>query len=220
MEPDQDHRDNLTRLLNLGRRKRMRVNRRYSFIVRSLRLILPLAALAIVVVVMAWPKMDDSINAIPREDIIPQKTGRNELINPRFESANASNQQYVITASRAVQSMKDSQLVLLEKPVADIALKIDEKLSAQADRGVYKQESEILVLDGGIHLKHDSGYTMESERLNISLKDNKAWTDRAVTITGPAGTLQSAGMTTNNQTGETIFTGPIRLTLTDSISGL
>ncbi|HEY8190338.1 MAG TPA: LPS export ABC transporter periplasmic protein LptC, partial [Micavibrio sp.] len=129
-----DNRDNLTRLLNLGRRKRMRVNRRYSIVVRGLRLLLPLAALAIVVVVAAWPKMDDPIGAVPREDVIPQKAGRNELINPRFESANANHQPYVITASRAVQSMKDAELVLLEKPVADISLKIDEKLSAQADR--------------------------------------------------------------------------------------
>src|SRR5690348_4194987 len=111
-EPDRDHRDNLTRLLNLGRRKRVRVDRRHSIVVRGLRFLLPLAALAIVAVVVAWPKMDDSIVPIPREDIIPQKTGRNELINPRFESANSDMQPYVITAERAVQSMKDSQLVL------------------------------------------------------------------------------------------------------------
>ena len=39
-----DERDNLTRLLNLGRRKRPRINRRYSFFVRGMRLLLPLAS--------------------------------------------------------------------------------------------------------------------------------------------------------------------------------
>ncbi|MGZ9108402.1 MAG: LPS export ABC transporter periplasmic protein LptC [Micavibrio sp.] len=214
-----DERDNLTRLLNLGRRKRPRINRRYSFFVRGMRLLLPLAALAIVTIVMAWPRMDDNISSIPKEDLIPQTTGRNELIDPHFESTTSNQQPYVITASRAVQSLKDQSLVLLENPVADVTIKPGEILNAKSERGAYRQDTEILVMDGKVNLRHNSGYLMTSERLNISMKDQLAWSELPVNGEGPAGTIAAQGMQADNVKQTLVFTGPAKLILNQSGKG-
>lgn len=213
-------RDNLTRLLNLGRRKRVRVNRGYSFFVRGMQVLLPVLALGIVVVVMAWPKMDDAITAIPREEIIPQKTGQNELLNPRFESADDKGHPYIITAARAVQEMGDSETVQMDKPVAELDLGRNEKISGNAAQGTYFQQDEILKLEGDITLRHSNGYTLNTTLLDIALKTGTATTTRAVTILGPDAKLVSAGMKADNMTGIIVFTGPARLTLKKSIKGL
>jgi lipopolysaccharide export system protein LptC len=220
MADTEDTYDNLTRLLNLGRRKRPRISRRYSYIVRGLRLLLPLLALVIVAVVMAWPKMEDgAITPIPRENIIPKETGRNELLNPHFEGADKDRNPYAITAARAVQSLKDSSIVLLEQPVADVSLSGGGKINARADNGVYRQNSKILVLDGKVAVQNDGGLTIRSDRLNISIDDRITWTDTAVTGDGPSGTLAAKAMNANNATGVVILTGPAKLVLTPSGKG-
>lgn len=216
----EETRDNLTRLLHLGRRKRIRVNRRYSLFVRGMQVLLPVLALGIVVVVMAWPKMDDAISPVPREELLPQKTGQNELINPRFESADARGNPYLITADSAVQDLEDSAAVLMEKPVASLDLGNGERISGRADHGTYRQQEETLKLEGGITLKHSNGYTLGTSLLDIAIKAGTATTNRPVTITGPDGTLISAGMKANNIDGVIIFTGPAKLNFKKSIKGL
>lgn len=213
MDEVQDHRDNLTRLLNLGRRKRPRISRRYSIIVQSLRFVLPMAALAIVTVVLAWPRMEDSVSAIPKTDIIPQKTGSNELINPHFESVTNDQMPYVVTAARAVQSLNDSNVVQLERPVADMTMKDGKVINARAVSGLYRQDTKILVLDGDVAFHHQSGYTITSQRMSLSMPDQIGWTDTAVRGEGPAGSLQARAMNANNATGVLVLTGPARIVL-------
>ena len=215
-----DGRDNLTRLLNLGRRKRARVNRRYSFFVRGMRLLLPMAALAIVAVVMAWPRMDEQMAPIPKEEIIPQTTGRNELINPRFESANAEGQPYIITATRAEQTLDDQKIVVMQEPVANITLDEGSILDAESKQGTYDQQGETLVLDGNVKLRHNNGYTLESTYLHIRLQDRVATTPQPVSVFGPDATLEAKGMSANPNDGKLIFTGPAKLTLNQTIKGL
>lgn len=219
-QPIAEERDNLTRLLNLGRRKRPRINRRYSSFVRGARLVLPLTALAIVAVVLAWPRMEDNIAPVPKESIIPQSGGRNELISPHFESTTNSQLPYIVTAARAVQSQKDEALVLLEKPVADVTLSGGATLNAKSDNGVYRQDTEILVLDGHAVMQHSSGHNLASDRMNISMKDQLAWSESPVNGEGPSGTIEAKAMNANNVTGVLIFTGPAKLVLTQSGKGL
>lgn len=219
--PPVPERDNLTRLLNLGRRKRPRINRRYSAIVRSLRLVLPLVALIIVTIVIAWPRMDETLAPIPRDDIIAQPSiGKNELINPHFESTHSDQQPYVITADRAVQSQKEESLILLEQPKADVTMAGGDIVHARSERGAYRQDSQILVMDENVLLKHDTGYQLRSERMTVSMRDQTAWTDLPVDGEGPSGTLQATAMNANNATGKIIFSGPAKMIILQTEKGL
>lgn len=214
------HRDNLTRLLNQGRRKRARVNRSYSFFVRSLRLLLPIIALGLVAVVMIWPDMEKTVTPVKREEIIPETTGRNELINPRFESKDKDMHSYIITATRAVQSLENQDIVMLEKPAATIALDDLTNIDAKAERGTYQQETQSLALDGRVVVSHSHGYTLKSESLNMSMKERRAWTDMPVRIDGPSGNIEAQSMKTDDTTGVLTFNGPAKMTLKESIRGL
>lgn len=215
-----DSRDNLTRLLNLGRRKRARVNRSYSVYVRSLRLLLPIIALTIVSVVLIWPNMDETVTPMKREEVIPETAGRNELINPRFESANKDMRPYTITADRAVQSVENQDMVMLEKPAATIALDEQSNMAAKAERGTYQQEKETLLLEGQVTVSHSNGYVLKSERLNVSMPERRAWTDLPIEVDGPEGHIEAKSMNTDNANGVLTFHGPAKMTLNNSIGGL
>lgn len=217
----QDNRDNLTRLLNRGRRKRVRIDRRYSVFVRGMQILLPMIALGLVAVVLAWPKMDDTSAIIRKEEIIPQKTGQNELVRPRYESADNNNNPYVITAERAVQDMADSAVILLERPQATMTFGNTDTLTGQAKSGVYRQNASLLRLTGEIVIAHSNGYALGTDIIDIDTRTSNATTDQPVTVTGPDATLTAAGgMNANSLSGTVIFLGPAKLTLNRPMRGL
>ncbi|HNQ92986.1 MAG TPA: hypothetical protein PKI93_08665, partial [Alphaproteobacteria bacterium] len=58
---------------------RAEATRRTSKIVRWMRLVLPVVALAIVAVIMIWSNPNQKNKAVPRAEVSPQTVSRNEL---------------------------------------------------------------------------------------------------------------------------------------------
>ena len=189
-------------------------NPKYSTYIRWLRRILPVIALVIVAVVFAWGNMNDP-NIIPAQDAHAPKTfGKNELLNPRFESLDKKNQPYTITAKRASQGESDDNLVMLEKPLADMMLNSGNWVAIKSKEGAFRQDTQRLFLRGDVELFHDRGYQMSMAELHIDLQANTAWSGTDVYGQGPAGTLTAKGLQANNVTGHLKFTGPAKLILT------
>ncbi len=192
----------------------------YTRFVRMMRLFLPLVAVGLTGLVVSWSKIEDTFEAIPKESVIPQNIGQNELVNPSFKSRDDKSQPYTVTAERAFQSAEDMDIVLLEMPKADITLTDGTWLAASAAKGVYRQNAESLILDGTVKLFHDKGYEMTTERMLINMKERKAVSDRAVYGQGPAGTIAATGFQAVSENNSLIFTGPVKLVLNREIKGL
>ena len=196
-------------------------NQSYSKFVRWMRLVLPLMALVIVAMLFTWTGMEEEI-AIPLQQQAAQQKdiGKNELLNPRFESTDENKQPYTVTAKRAIQSEEDEKLVILERPVADMLLNTGNWIAVEADKGAYHQETQKLFLEGHVRLFHDEGYQMETAKLHVDVAKNLAWSDNDVYGQGPAGTLEAKGLKADNETGRVVFVGPARLVLNSAIKDL
>jgi len=193
-------------------------------IIRSLRLVLPLIAVGVVGVVVAWPRLQDIQTTLPEA----QNTGgtslpanaRNELVNPHYETHDQEGRPVSITARRAVQNATDPALVDLERPMADMTLENGAWLAGEADSGAYQQKAQILALSGNVRIFHDAGYELKTNKININLASRQAWGDESVSIQGPAGTLNASGMKMEQEKNLLIFTGPARVVLTSGLKGL
>ena len=201
--------------LSAAPRSSRTLNTRYSSFIRSMRIALPLSALAIVAVLFSWNMMKPD-QVIPVKD---EKTaaaiGKNELLDPRFDSVDDKNQPYTITAARALQGEKDG-MMLLDKPMADIVLNNGNWLAIQSDQGAYRQESQRLILKSNVELFHDEGYTMKTQELDVDLEAGTARSDVVVNAHGPLGTLNANGLQADSKTETLIFTGPAKLVLYDT----
>lgn len=197
-------------------------NQTYTHFVKAMRWALPITALVIVAVVMAWPKMETTITPITPENVgsTPSPAAQNELINPRFEGVDSANNPYTLTASRAVQSAQNADLLLLTLPVGDIALDQKDTLHITARTGNYRQEAGLLHLEDDVKVSHSSGYNLTSARLLIDTKARETRTDQPVIVQGPAGTLTASGMDGRGASGILVFTGPAKLILKESLKGL
>ncbi|MCK6418584.1 MAG: LPS export ABC transporter periplasmic protein LptC [Alphaproteobacteria bacterium] len=191
------------------------LNLRYSRLIRRLRLLLPLGALAIGVVVLSWQLIEDrQIEAISADIPLPA-LGRNELISPRFESRDEKGQPFTITASRALQDSGRTDLVLLQHPQGEIILQAGDVLRIRSDKGAFSQNTQRLVLNDHVVLSTDQNYTLNSASFHVDMAEGVAWSDDKVNGQGPAGTIDAAGLKAWSAQEHLIFKGPARLVLTN-----
>ena len=193
----------------------------YTRFVRLMRLVLPVVALVLVAVLFAWPNMDGRLSSPPEKTAAaPQTVGRNELVKPRFESADRQNRPFTVTADNVVQNANDPDVVMLDNPAADMKMTNGAWLAARAQKGAYRQNAEKLLLEGDVRLFHDSGYEMKTAKLLVDMKGDQAWSDQPVHVQGPAGVLDASGLQVKNDTGLLVFTGPAKLVLNRAVKGL
>ncbi len=190
------------------------VSRRYTAIVKSLRLILPLAALVMAVVVFTWDEAGRRVAPPKKEEILPASENiQNELLKPVFNSVDDKNQPYTVTADRAVQSRGNPDIVELEKPIADLQMNDGSKIHGDADTGLYEQKAQKLNLAGNVHLVHSNGNTLSTEELRIDMVTQKSYSGKPVRVEGPSGTIDATGLEGDATTGSLIFTGPAKVIL-------
>jgi len=191
---------------------------RYSRFVRRMRLVLPVAAFIIVALLFIWPEMDAPV--LPSGKDLPARTEQNEVVAPRFESRDDERQPYTVTAKSAVQDSKNSDIIRLEQPVADMTLNSGKWLAGEADIGVFSQSRRTLSLKGHVRLNHDDGYELATEQIEIDLKSRTARADVPIRGHGPAGTVEAQGFFAETDGRRLVFTGPARLVLNRALPGL
>lgn len=189
---------------------------RHTSMVRRLRLILPLIAIAMVVIMLAWSDMDRDLEPQRREEVAPQMVGKNELLKPKFQSEDSNQQPYTITADKAFQEASNMDLVILQQPVADVALKNGQWLAIKAKDGEFIQSTQQLHLKGDVRLFHDDGYELQTDKVDLDAAAQTAHTTSPVSGHGPAGTIHGQGLQADGKTGVLIFTGKSKLILNNS----
>ena len=189
--------------------------RTYSRFVTMMKVLLPVIALALIVLVVAWPylKINDTRFNI---GFTALKVGNVEdpaMINPRFQGADKDRQPFSITADIAKNLLKGGKSVELEMPKADISLEDGSWLVLTAKSGVYVRQDETLTLNDQVNLFHDSGYEFRTESAVIDLTKGTASGRVSVTGQGPFGNLKAEGFHLVDK-GKTIyFIGKSKLTI-------
>jgi len=206
------------RLERLSRRAHGReVSGGYTRFVRVMRLVLPLAALALIAVLFLGSGVSETSIAPVQEESVPvlkeKRIAQNELLNPKFESVDKESQPYVITADRAIQGEVNKDLVMLERPIGVMDMDGGVQLQVRSDTGAYRQDTERFLLEGGVVMRHTDGYTLNTNEAHIDLKQNLAWSEKDVSGTGPDLVIDAKGVQANGETGEIVFTGPAKLVL-------
>ena len=187
----------------------------YSRFVTMMKVLLPIVALALIVLVVSWPylKFNDTRFSI---SFTALKVGNVEdpaMINPRFQGADKDRQTFSITADIAKNLLKGGQSIELEMPKADISLDDGSWLVLTAKSGVYVRQNETLTLNEQVNLFHDSGYEFRTESAVIDLTEGTASGTVPVAGQGPFGNVKAEGFRLVDK-GKTIyFKGKSKLTI-------
>lgn len=214
MDDFSPERDNRLSGLSTGKGRSTKVNHAYTRFIRSMRIILPLIAVGLTVVILTWEDAGRNVEPIKKEELVPQSANiQNELLKPVYNSIDANNQPFTMTADLATQDRSNPDLVNLQAPKAELAQQDGSKLNADAKTGLYEQKTQKLNLEGDVHLIHSDGYTLSTEELRIDIPIQKAFSGRDVRVEGPAGSIDAKGLEGDGIAGVLIFTGPAKVVL-------
>ncbi len=194
---------------------RHRSQLRYTRIVRLLRWLLPLCALALAAFLLMWP----TFNIIELPDVIPisgleQPTAeRSTMTNVRFLGTDSDGRPFTINAEKAWHDSETGERVFLEGVSGSIAVGEGEWTSLQAESGYFEQKSQVLTLESSVRVSSSSGYRLDSERVLIDLEKGMARSDAMVKGTGPSGDLEAEGFEVTDHGGKFTFSGDVEILL-------
>ena len=185
---------------------------RRRFMVNATKLLLPVAALALLSTLALWPELErvkDQTRAGLRR--MSTEVSGAQLKDAKYRGVDEHGRPYTVTASTAVQVAPEK--VNLTDPKGDVTQENGTWLMLQSKRGVFIQRLNQLDLFKDVELYRDDGTTLYTESASIDLKNGAAANAEPVHAEGPFGTLDAEGFTLTDK-GEAIqFAGPARLVL-------
>ncbi len=197
------------------RRRKIAASGRYSRFVGLMKWLLPLSAVALALLVVVWPYLGGQERGLPLSFTAIKSSTSDKLFmtNARFLGTDDRNQPYTVTADRVIQQAGDQDVVRFVNPKADIQLDNGSWVALTADRGVLRQSSEMLTLNGEVNVFSDTGFEFRTDRAKVDLRTKLASGDAPVVGQGPLGVLNATGFTLDRG-GRTIrFKGRVKLVL-------
>lgn len=187
------------------------VGRRYSAFVGVMKVVLPLAAIVLIVVIAAWPAFHDQeqpmVEALEKQPELLQVTG------PVLVGTDQEDRPYSIAADRANQGAEGPHIVELSRPEGAIGTGDGARISLNADLGRYDRESKQLHLLGDVELSRDDGHRFATDEAFVDMDSQSAWGDSPVSGEGPMGEIQLEGFRIEDNGAKVIFTGQSRAVL-------
>ena len=179
-----------------------------------MKLFLPMAALALIVLIAVWPHLqpEDSRFRIGFAVLGARvETENPSMVNARYVGTDQDNQPFSVTADLAKNLLMGASVVELEMPKADIGLEDGTWLVLTAEAGNYDRATKRLNLVGAVNLFHDSGYEIRTPEADVDLDKGIAHGDKPVEGHGPFGELKAEGFRLENKGKLITFTGKARL---------
>ena len=197
------------------RRRRTLASPRYSRFVGMMKLLLPLLALGLVVVVVIWPNKLREATGFHLDYVSTDENGAAELtmLRPRYLGTDNRNRPFVVTAARATQDPNDQRLITLVELQADMVMTDGRWFSIIANDGTYHQQHQRLRLNGAINLFSDQGYEFNAQTVDIDLNKGRAVFDQPVAGQGPFGTLRADRLEIEDFSQRLYFRGNVRMRL-------
>ncbi len=187
---------------------------RYSRFVAWMKVALPCAAVALLLLVAVWPRIQSAVERLqklPRIDLSQARDLR--MVNLHYSGTDRHDRPFTVTAEAARQRPEVDDLVELEAPKADMTTQNDTWLALTAYSGIYRPQSQLLDLFGNVELFQDKGNEFKTDSAHIDMSKGSAEGDDPIEGHGPFGTIEAEGFRIENQGEVIVFTGKARLFL-------
>ncbi len=191
---------------------------RHSGRVSKLKMLLPLTAIALVVgfgasaMISFVPNVDVEIGSSSLED------GKLVMKQPKMSGFDKNNRAYDVTATRAIQDLKEPAIIVLESIDAFVPMDIKNMADVTADNGVYNSDTEKLVLRNNVFIKGARGMDIKLEEANIDMKTGAMESSKPVTVTSKDTDLTADSVIVEDNGARIVFKNRVRMTIRKPIS--
>ncbi len=178
--------------------------------VRRLRYLLPLAAVAVVVLVAAqvgWREFRFVTAKTPGV-----KDGTVRMVNPAFRGEGKDGKRYVVTAAAGVRDDADPQVLRLDRPAVTVSGGDEAAARTVANRGVFRQDDLTLRLDGDVRTEQNGRSVFVADNSVIDTTTGRI-TGQGIQATRTASAVRSDSYTITDSGDRVVFKGGVRARL-------
>jgi lipopolysaccharide transport protein LptA/LPS export ABC transporter protein LptC len=189
--------------------------RRHRVLVRLLRIVLPVAAVAMLcsygIFVQRSIKIGGgTVTAGP----VALSTENLTMQNPRYEGFNKDGSRYFVGARSAVQDLKQQAPIRLDGIQGRLIQANDAVTTLKATRGTFDSKANQLELIDGIDITAEDGMTARLSRATVFVKENRVVSQEPVALQMAAGQVRGNEMVLLQKTREAIFGNGVTARLT------
>lgn len=164
-------------------------------------------SLAIILLIVIIPLIEQTRDGKRISFVSAQATSGEQpvMLNPRLEGMTDKNEPYTVTAQRAIQ--QSEELVLLYTVQADLFKTDNTWMNLNAKEGRYDSGKQLLELWGDVALYQDSGYSFNTQRVDINTREGAASGKGEITGQGTLGNLRATGYSIERNGERMLFGG-------------
>ena len=191
------------------------IGARYSRFVGLMKFLLPVAAAALVVLVVTWPEVYDRDSGFRIGYTSVGRGGAEApgMVNARYVGTDRHNRPYVVTADTATAEPDNQDRIRLVALQAEITLDDGRWVTVIADEGIYDRAAQTLGLGDVVSIYSDDGFELHAGSAMIDLKSGAAASDAPVRAQGPLGVLTAASFQIPEGGRRLRFVGSVKVTI-------
>ena len=183
----------------------------YDRFVGVLKIVLPLAALALLAMIVIWPLTHaQEFSFLLSKDKVAMSKERLRVDNAIYRGETTRHQPFIIRARGAVQHSSAVPVVELDRLSADLRLDSG-PATVTAPTGRYDMSKDRLDIAGPVRLDSAGGYTLDGANVEVSLVDRTVASDTAVSGTIPLGTFRANALRADIGGRVVVLTGAVHL---------
>jgi lipopolysaccharide export system protein LptC len=189
------------------RRERMEQWRRHSRLIHQLRRALPAATLAIILLLVGWVGVRGVLTRL--SDLHGLGNGLIHMTNAHFYGRDGDAKPFVLGAAEAIRDDFDPHRIWLTAPKLGLDVNDIRESHISADRGVYRDDTRILVLHGHIALRDAEGNNLFTDQAIVDTVHGSIVGQGRVSGFGPTGSISAQTFVVYDQGRRIVFRGEV-----------
>lgn len=187
---------------------------RRSRFVGAMRIALPLLALVLIALLIAWPQIYRRTEGFRLAfSTLEVEDGALTMTKARYRGTDHKDQPFLVAADTATQDPNDPKRVMLDRIAADMTMRDGTWLALNANSGAYHQGEQVLTLQDDISVFTDRGYELHGISARVDLAAGTLASDDKVWGQGPFGLLRANGMRVDGNGNRVRFVNGVQVTL-------
>jgi lipopolysaccharide export system protein LptC len=197
------------------RKRAFTAARRHSFVVKLLKLGLPVAALSVAALYVLPSRLTVPIKGgeASVEALDLTSSGGLKMVNPRIKGVHDKFGVYDIRADSALQHVKEPEVMTFDAITADIVSSQGEKTTLTAPSGIFHSKKEEMTFDSGVTIGGEAGLSGTLKTATAYMKENRLISQDPLTLTYHGHTIASDSVEIWTSENRAIFTGNVRVHL-------
>lgn len=192
----------------------------YSRFVALAKVVLPLAAMALLATLFLFARRIDPDAAIPFAEVDVERFAREARLGaPEFSGVTGDGTVVSLSAAAARPVPEAPGRVTAEAMAVRLDVPDGSRIEMAAPAALVDAPGQRLDLTGGVDIETSTGYRVRAEGLTAGLGETALVSDGAVTAEGPPGRIEAGSMTLRRIPGEggaadsylLVFNGGVRL---------